>query len=141
VYPSPELYCSVGISGDKTTTKFAAKRHKPDGLKVINPTEAGQILAPYHVSELSGINKSVASFLKQYGVIVCDDMKKLLITVLTQRYGNLGRRIWLMAQGRDPDKVQTNIKSPETMGHGKNMPPEAKDKHIILTCFQHMAES
>ena len=36
---------------------------------------------------------------------------------------------------------ETNIKSPETMGHGKNMPPEAKDKHIILTCFQHMAES
>ena len=140
VYRSSGLYCSVGISGDKTTAKFAAKRHKPDSLKVISPTEAGQILAPYHVSELSGINKGVAGFLKQYGVIVCGDIKKLPISVLAQRYCNAGSRIWLMAQGRDPDKVQTNIKSPKTMGHGKNMPPETKDKHIILTCFQHMAE-
>jgi DNA polymerase-4 len=140
VYRASGLYCSVGISGDKTTAKFAAKRHKPDGLMVINPAEAGQVLAPYHVSELSGINKGVAGFLKQYGVIVCGDMKKLPISVLAQRYGNVGRRIWLMAQGRDPDKVHTNIKAPKTMGHGKNMPPETKDKHIILTYFQHMAE-
>ena len=121
----------MGISGDKTTAKFADKRHKPDGLKVINPTEAGQVLAPYHVSELSGINKGVTGFLKQYGVIVCGDMKKLPISVLAQRYGNVGRRIWLMAQGRDPDKVQTNIKAPKTMGMVKTC--RQKPKISILS--------
>ncbi len=140
VYQASNLYCSVGISGDKTTAKFAAKRHKPDGLSVIPPSESEQVLAPYLVSELSGINSGVAGFLKQYGVIVCGDMKTLPISILAKRYGNVGRRIWLMAQGLDPDKVQTNIKAPKTMGHGKNMPPETKDKHLILTYFQHMAE-
>jgi len=140
VYQASGLYCSVGVSGDKTTAKFAAKRHKPDGLTVIHPSEAEHVLAPYRVSELSGINKGVAGFLKPYGVIVCGDMKKLPISILAKRYGNLGRRIWLMAQGKDPDKVQTNIKAPKTMGHGKNMPPETKDSHIISTYFQHMAE-
>ena len=45
-----------------------------------------------------------------------------------------------MAQGQDPEKVRTNITAPKTMGHGKNMPPETKDLHIILTYFQHMSE-
>jgi len=140
IYQASNLYCSVGISGDKTTAKFAAKRDKPDGLTVIPPSEAEQTLAPFRVSELSGINNGVAGFLKQYGVIVCGDMKALPISILAKRYGNVGRRIWLMAQGLDPDKVQTNIKAPKTMGHGKNMPPETTERHLILTYFQHMAE-
>lgn len=140
VYQASGLYCSVGVSGDKTTAKFAAKRHKPDGLKLIPPWQAEQALAPYLVTELSGINEGVANFLRQYGVIICGDMKKLPIGILAKRYGNLGRRIWLMAQGRDPDKVRTNITAPKTMGHGKNMPPETRDCHIILTYFQHMSE-
>jgi len=140
VYQASNLYCSVGISGDKTTAKFAAKQDKPDGLMLIPPADAEQVLAPYRVTELSGVNKGVAGFLKQYGVIVCGDMKALPISILAKRYGNVGRRIWLMAQGLDPDKVQVNVKAPKTMGHGKNMPPETKKKHIILTYFQHMAE-
>ncbi|RKZ98505.1 MAG: DNA polymerase IV, partial [Gammaproteobacteria bacterium] len=39
-----------------------------------------------------------------------------------------------------PEKVQTNVKPPKTMGHGKTMPPETKDKQLILTYFQHMSE-
>ena len=34
------LPCSVGLSGDKTTAKFAGKQHKPDGLTIIPPWEA-----------------------------------------------------------------------------------------------------
>ena len=135
-----DLSCSVGISGDKTTAKYAAKLHKPDGLTLINPWDTEQTLAPQLVTELSGINKGIAGFLKKYGVVYCGDMKKLPISVLAKRYGNPGRRIWLMAQGKDPEKVQTNVKPPKTMGHGKTMPPETKDKQLILTYFQHMSE-
>ena len=140
VYDISGLYCSVGVSGDKTTAKFAAKQHKPDGLTIVNPTDAERFLACHPVSALSGINKGVAGFLARYGIFRCRDMKKLPISILAKRYGNPGRRIWLMAQGQDPEKVSTNIKPPKTMGHGKNMPPETTDRHIILTYYQHMAE-
>jgi len=134
------LTCSVGISGDKTTAKYAAKLNKPDGLTQILPWEAEAVLAPIQITELSGINKGTANFLKDYGVINCGDMKSIPISILAGRFGNVGRRIWLMAQAKDPDVIQTHVKAPKTVGHGKVLPPKTNDLNIILTYFQHMSE-
>jgi DNA polymerase-4 len=134
------LPCSVGVSGDKTTAKYAAKVRKPDGLTLINPDDAEAVLAPQLVTELSGINKGTARFLAQYGVFRCGDMKKIPISIPAKRFGNLGRRIWLMAQGKDPDSIVRNVKLPKTIGHGKVMPPETDDLATILVYFQHMSE-
>lgn len=134
------LTCSVGVSGDKTTAKYVAKLHKPDGLTVIEPWLAEETLAPLVVTELSGISTGTARFLAGYGVTHCGDMKHIPISIPAQRFGNLGRRLWLMAQGRDPDRVQVNVKPPKTIGHGKVMPPQTNDLTTILTYFQHMSE-
>lgn len=140
VYQVSGLTCSVGISGDKTTAKFAAKKQKPDGLNIIHPDEAEHILAVEPVTELSGINKGIGSFLARYGVFYCGDMKRVPMSLLAKRFGHLGRRIWLMAQGQDPESLNFNVKMPKTIGHGKVMPPQTRDKKVILTYFQHMAE-
>lgn len=134
------LTCSVGISGDKTTAKFAAKLKKPDGLTIVAPWDAEARLANEPVTELSGISDGIGGFLAQYGVYKCGDMKKLPISILAQRFGNPGRRIWLMAQGKDPEPLTTTVKDPKSIGHGKVMPPGSKGQNILLTYFQHMAE-
>lgn len=134
------LTCSVGVSGDRTTAKFAAKLNKPDGLTVIPPWEAEDRLAGELVTELSGINKGIGGFLNKYGVYKCGDMKKIPISILAKRFGNPGRRIWLMAQGKDPEPITTVVKAPKTIGHGKVMPPGTRDLRIILIYLQHMSE-
>ncbi len=134
------LTCSVGVSGDRTTAKFAAKLNKPDGLTVIAPWEAEARLADEPVTELSGIARGIGSFLNKYGVYKCGDMKKLPIGVLAKRFGNPGRRIWLMAQGKDPEPITTAVKAPKTIGHGKVMPPGTRDLRTVLIYLQHMAE-
>ncbi|WP_266238479.1 DNA polymerase Y family protein [Methylophaga sp. OBS1] len=134
------LTCSVGISGDKTTAKFAAKRDKPDGLSIIHPAQAEQVLSTELVTALSGINKGIGSFLERYGVVYCGDMKRMPMSLLAKRFGNLGRRIWLMAQGRDPEPLMCNVKPPKTIGHGKVLPPQTRSQSIVLTYFQHMSE-
>ena len=134
------LTCSVGVSGDKTTAKYAAKLNKPDGLTLIAPWDSEATLAPLLVTELSGINKGTAKFLSQYGVTHCGDMRKIPISIPAKRFGNLGRRIWLMAQGKDPEQIQTTVNAPKTIGHGKVLPPQTKDLNTILTYLQHMSE-
>lgn len=134
------LTCSVGVSGDKTTAKFAAKLNKPDGMTVITPWDAENRLAGEDITELSGINKGIGGFLARYGVYKCGDMKKIPISVLAKRYGNPGRRIWLMAQGKDPEPVITTVNAPKTIGHGKVLPPGTNERAVILTYLQHMSE-
>ncbi len=134
------ILCSVGVSGDKTTAKFAAKLNKPDGLTIILPWEARQSLADAPLTDLCGIAHGIGSFLAARGIVTCGDMQRLPIGVLGKRFGNLGRRIWLMAQGLDPDPVKISIPEPKSIGHGKVMPPDTTDPEIIHTYLLHMAE-
>lgn len=140
VYQASGLLCSIGVSGDKTTAKFAAKQQKPDGFTVIPPWETKEHLKKVPVTELCGIKSGIGGFLAKHGVLTCGDMEKVPISILAKRFGNLGRRIWYMCQGADPDPVHTKVASPKSMGHGKVMPPKTRDPRVIETYLMHMCE-
>ena len=140
VYDASGLLCSVGISGDKTTAKHAAKQNKPDGLTLVPPDETKKYLHNVPVTELCGINKGIGGYLADRGVHTCGDMSQLPISELGRRFGNIGRRIWKMCQGEDPDKVTTEVAAPKSIGHGKVMPPNTRDKNTLLTYLLHMSE-
>ncbi|MDH3342624.1 MAG: DNA polymerase IV [Gammaproteobacteria bacterium] len=138
VYRASGLLCSIGISGDKTTAKYAAKLNKPDGFTVILPWEAKQRLQHVPVTELCGIGKQTGIFLAKHGVHYCGDMEKLPISVLARRFGNPGRRIWYMCQGEDPEPLHSEVADPKSIGHGKVMAPNTRDRQTLLTYLQHM---
>ena len=138
VYQASGILCSLGLSGDKTTAKYAAKLNKPDGFTVIPPWQAKSTLQYVPVTELCGIAKGIGNFLAEHGVHCCGDMEKLPISVLSRRFGNLGRRIWYMCQGADPDPLHPDVAAPKSIGHGKVMPPNTRDSDILLTYLQHM---
>lgn len=140
VWRISHLPCSIGISGDKTTAKYAAKQKKPNGLTVIPPWEAKQRLHAVPVTDLCGIADGISGFLAKYQVYTCGDMQNLPISILAKRFGNLGRRIWYMCQGADPEPVHTKISEPKSMGHGKVVPPRTKDFITISAYFMHMSE-
>jgi DNA polymerase-4 len=140
VLQATNISCSVGISGDKTTAKFAAKQQKPNGFTVILPWEAKKRLKDVPVTELCGIAEGIGNFLALRGIYTCGDMQKLPIGVLAKRFGNLGRRIWYMCQGQDPDPVHTTVAAPKSIGHGKVMPPNTRCKKTILMYLLHMSE-
>ena len=139
VYENSGILCSVGVSGDKTTAKFAAKQQKPDGLTIIPPWQAKERLASTPLIELCGINSGIAGMLADYGVHCCADLQKLPISVLGKRFGNPGKRIWLMAQGLDPEPVKTSIPIAQSIGHGKVLPPNTRDVETIRVFMMHMA--
>jgi DNA polymerase-4 len=134
------LACSIGISGDKTTAKYAAKLQKPDGFTVIPPWEARARLEHVPLTELCGIKGGIGGFLAERGVHTCGDMQKIPVSVLAGRFGNLGRRIWLMAQGLDPSKVESQVAAPKHMSASKVLPPNTRDPEVLRSYLQHMAE-
>ncbi len=140
VFKATGLLCSVGVSGDKTTAKFAAKLEKPNGYVVIPPWEAKERLRFVNVTELSGIKSGIGGFLKKHGATLCGEVENIPISILAKRFGNLGRRIWYMCQGADPDPVHTTVANPKSMGHGKVMPPNTTNETMIETFLMHMCE-
>ena len=138
VYRASGILCSLGLSGDKTTAKYAAKLNKPDGFTVIPPWQAKSALQHVPVTELCGIARGIGGFLSEHGVNYCGDMEKLPISVLARRFGNLGRRIWYMCQGADPDPLHPDVAAPKSIGHGKVMPPNTRNRDVLLTYLQHM---
>jgi DNA polymerase-4 len=134
------LPCSIGVSGDKTTAKYAAELIKPNGLTIIPPWEARERLRNVPVTELCGIGDGIGLFLARHGVYTCGEMEKLPISILSKRFGNLGRRLWYMCQGADPEPVHTVVAAPKSMGHGKVLPPYTTDVEAIKTYLQHMSE-
>lgn len=135
-----DLPCTVGVAGDKTTAKFIAKEHKPDGLGILPPWQARQRLHDVPVSRLCGIGEGISRFLAARGVYTCGDMERLPIGIMGKRFGYPGRRIWLMCQGLDPDPVHTSIAAPKSMGHGKVMPPDTVNSDVIRMYLLHMSE-
>jgi DNA polymerase-4 len=140
VFEASGVLCSVGVSGDKTTAKYAAKLDKPNGLTVIPPWEARERLKNVPVTELCGIAKGIGRFLADRGVYVCGDMQKIPISTVGRRFGNPGRRIWYMCQGLDPEPLQIHVAAPKSVGHGKVVPPNTKDPQLLLTYLLHMSE-
>lgn len=140
VRQSSGLLCSVGVSGDKTTAKYAAKVMKPDGYYVIPPWEAKARLHDVNVTELSGIKEGIGKFLAKHGAITCGQVEKIPISILARRFGNIGRRIWYMCQGADPEPIHTIVANPKSMGHGKVMPPNTTNETVINTFLMHMCE-
>lgn len=140
VFEASGVLCSVGVSGDKTTAKFAAKQQKPDGLTVIPPWEAKARLHDEPVTALCGINQGIGGFLAARGVHTCGDMARLPIGEVARRFGNPGRRIWYMTQGADPEPLHINVPPPKSIGHGKVMPPNTRDGDTIKTYLLHMCE-
>jgi DNA polymerase-4 len=140
VFQKSGLLCSVGVSGDKTTAKYAAKLMKPDGYVVIPPWEAKEKLKDVDVTELSGIKAGIGGFLAKHGAKKCGEVEKIPISILAKRFGNMGRRIWYMCQGADPDPVHTVVANPKSMGHGKVMPPNTTSQAVVEAFLMHMCE-
>ena len=75
----------------------------------------------------------------RHGVLRCADLQTLPVSVLAKRFGNPGRRIWLMAQGLDPEPVRPQLPEVRSMSHGKVLPPDTRDLQILRVYLMHMA--
>ena len=138
IFSALNLPCSIGISNNKANAKFAAKLQKPDGITVLPPEESENVLSNYLVKDLCGVSNGIGSFLNHHGVFVCGDMKKIPISILGNRYGNKGRKIWLMAQGKDIDSMILSDKPPKSLGHGKVTKSNLKNIYDIKKILHYM---
>jgi DNA polymerase-4 len=139
IYQTEHLKCSIGISFSKSLAKYASKINKPDGITFITEKNYHKYLDNSPIDNLCGVSKGVKYFLNLHGVYKCSDMKNIPISILANRFGNIGRKIWLMANGNDFEGLTPDSVHPKSLGHGKVLMPNTKDRYIIKKIFLRMS--
>lgn len=127
---------SVAVSGDKTSARMAAQRGPSGGTQVLAPAAAAAWLAPLPLSALCGEADAVTGFFLSHGVTCCGDMPRLPVALAAQRFGNHGRRLWLMAQGLDPEPVRSRPELPGGPLLGRLLPPGPCDADSLLAAYE-----
>jgi len=134
------LPCSIGVAGTKSTAKVASEMQKPHGFTVIPPWEARERLASVPMEKICGLGPNIAEFLSLYGARTCGDVARLPMTVLARRYGVTGKYLWLACQGKDTEPVAPDVAPPQSVGHGKVLPPHTAAARVIEIYLRHMCE-
>ena len=93
-----ELPHSIGAATNKSLAKVASEYNKPNGICIIHPSQTKAFLKSLPIDQFCGIGKRMKLFLNQYNVYVCSEMQNIPISILSNRFGQIGRQIWWMYQ-------------------------------------------
>ncbi len=99
------LTCSIGIAPNKLLAKLGSDMKKPDGLVIIQQGDIGRLLEHLPVRELWGIGPRLEMHLAAMGIKTCGELGRASVHVLKNRFGVIGERLKLMAQGIDDSPV------------------------------------
>ena len=110
---------SIGLSHNKLLAKLASDMDKPRGFGVIGRAEARAVLAARRASVLPGVGPKLSARLAGEGLVTIADLQTLGEAGLQARLGEMGRRLWALANGQDsravvPDRPTKSISAETT---------------------------
>jgi DNA polymerase IV len=105
------LTSSAGVSYNKFLSKIASDREKPNGLCVILPEQALQVIREMPIGDFHGIGPATEAKMKRLGILNGADLGRQSFEFLVEQFGKAGRHYHLIAQGIDerpvnPDRVR-----------------------------------
>ncbi len=102
---SSGLTASVGIAENKFLAKLASSRCKPDGLMVVSPEDAYDLLSTLPIGKLWGVGEKGEKALARYGIETVKDLRIWPKEWLVAQYGKWGAQLYDLARGIDGDPV------------------------------------
>ena len=108
IYESQRLTASAGVAPNKFLAKVASDWNKPNGQKVIIPSEVKNFVTELPVIAISGVGKVTAKKMQSLDLQTCGDLKKLGVEQLQYYFGSFGETLYLYSQGIDSRPVQNH---------------------------------
>lgn len=113
------LTASAGVSINKFVAKLASDHRKPDGLTVVRPSHVEGFVGPMSVSRFHGVGPATARRLAEMGVATGEDLRRIPLSELSERFGSTGIRLHAICRGHDdrpviPDRERKSFGSEST---------------------------
>ncbi|HEY0975051.1 MAG TPA: DNA polymerase IV [Solimonas sp.] len=130
---SLSLTASAGVAPNKFLAKIASDWRKPDGLFVIRPEQALDVLAPLPVGRIPGVGKVMEGRLGELGLRTVGQLREHPVAALERALGRYGRRLHELSQGIDdrpvePDQPVQSVSAEDTFA--EDLPLSALEPHI-----------
>lgn len=109
------LTASAGVSYNKLLAKLASDMDKPNGLTVITPETAPDLLHDLPAKRLPGIGPATARKLQALNIHTCAQLAGHPLAELTHNFGRMGLRFQQMAGGYDERAVSPR-REPQSIG-------------------------
>lgn len=100
------LPISCGLSVNKTVSKMATGRAKPNGLKQVAAPEIQPFLDPMPVQAIPGLGEKTATRLQLMGISRIAYLRAMPASVLENLFGKNGKQIWEKANGIDNTPIE-----------------------------------
>jgi len=101
------LTCSAGVSYNKFLAKIGSELEKPDGLVIIPPEKAQDILFKLPIEKFHGIGKVTAARMKHMGINCGKDLYQIELKDMIKKFGKMGVFYYYVVRGIDERDVIT----------------------------------
>lgn len=105
-----QLTASAGISFNKFLAKIASDINKPNGQKLIHPSQADSFMENLAIEKFFGVGKATAAKMKKAGIEGGKDLKNYSKEALTHLFGKQGMYFYSVVRGEDNREVKAERK-------------------------------
>ena len=143
IHKKLNLPLTIGISYNKLLAKLASKLGKPNGLKIIKPEDADEILEPLPIGKISGIGKHTEKTLKEvFNVYTLGELKKVPLLELASIFHSQAVFLYNAARGIDSSKVVSEYEkgNPKSIGHSITLRMDTSNKKYIQSTLKYLSE-
>lgn len=116
------LTASAGVATGKFLAKVGSDYNKPDGLKVVTPTNAKAFLRTLSIEEFHGVGSVTAEKMRSLGIHSGADLQEVDRRLLHKHFGRKGLFFHRMAHGNDDRPVNPN-RERKSIGAEKTFTP------------------
>jgi len=108
ILATTRLTCSAGVSINKFLAKIGSDMNKPDGLTVISPETAPELLFKLPIGKFHGIGRVTAAKMEKLGIHNGADLYQWELKDLMKRFGKVGLFYYNVVRGIDTREVITS---------------------------------
>ena len=132
IWHEVKLPVSAGLANSSRLAKLATDAAKPGYLE-IKTGEEKEFLKDRCVRELSGLGKNRQRALAALGAITFSHVAKLPSTLLKQKFGIWGQKLWLFSNGLWNEPLLLEVKDRTTISSNTTLPYDEPDYEAALT--------
>lgn len=133
------LIASVGIAPNKFIAKIASDLHKPDGFVEVRADEVQAFLDPLPASRVWGVGKSTNAQLERLGIHTIAQLREQPRSLLEDRFGKFGIRLWELSNGIDLRPVITDAEA-KSISNETTFALDITDRNILRTWLMELVE-